>query len=173
MKVIDLKSKIRSIPDFPKKGVIFRDITPVLQDKKAFRFLINELIKPYKNKKIDKVVGIDARGFLLAAPIALKLGAGLCIVRKKGKLPYETVAQNYSLEYGEETIEMHKDSILPGEKVLIVDDVIATGGTLKACVDLVEKLGGKIVGIAVFIELKDLKGRKKLKNYRLYSLVKF
>jgi adenine phosphoribosyltransferase len=173
MKVTDLKNKIRSIPDFPKKGVIFRDITPVLQDKKAFRFLINELIKPYKNKKIDKVVGIDARGFLLAAPIALKLGAGLCIVRKKGKLPYETVAQNYSLEYGEETIEMHKDSILPGEKVLIVDDVIATGGTLKACVDLVEKLGGKIVGIAVFIELKDLKGREKLKKYRLYSLVKF
>mgnify|MGYP000039751448 CR=1 FL=1 len=173
MRRIDLKNKIRSIPDFPKKGIIFRDITPVLQDKKSFRFLINELIKPYKNKKIDKVVGIDARGFLLAAPIAYKLGAGLCIVRKKGKLPYETVAQNYSLEYGEETIEMHKDSILPGEKVLIVDDVIATGGTLKATADLVEKLGGKIVGIVVFVELEDLKGREKLKKYRLYSLVKF
>jgi adenine phosphoribosyltransferase len=173
MKRIDLKSKIRSIPDFPKKGVIFRDITPVLQDPKAFRFLIEELIKPYKNKKIDKVVGIDARGFLLASPIALKLGAGLCIVRKKGKLPYQTVAQNYSLEYGEETIEMHKDSILKGERVLIVDDVIATGGTLKATASLVEKLGGKIVGIAVFVELKDLKGRQKLKKYPLYSLIKF
>jgi adenine phosphoribosyltransferase len=173
MKVIDLKNKIRSIPNFPKKGIIFRDITPVLQDKKAFKFLINELIKPYKNKKIDKVVGIDARGFLLAGPIALKLGAGVCIVRKKGKLPYETVSQNYSLEYGEETIEIHKDSILPGEKVLIVDDVIATGGTLKASADLVERLGGKIVGIVVFVELKELKGREKLKKYPLYSLVKF
>ena len=173
MKKIDLKNKIRSIPDFPKKGIIFRDITPVLQDSKAFKFLIKELIKPYKNKKIDKVVGIDARGFLLAAPIAYKLGAGLCIVRKKGKLPYQTVSQNYSLEYGEETIEMHKDSILPGEKVIIVDDVIATGGTLKATVDLVEKLGGKIVGISVFIELRDLKGREKLKGYKFYSLIKF
>jgi adenine phosphoribosyltransferase len=173
MKLSDLKNKIRSIPDFPKKGVVFRDITPVLQDKKAFRFLINELVKPYKNKKIDKVVGIDARGFLLASPIAFKLGAGLCIVRKRGKLPYETVAQKYSLEYGEETIEMHKDSILPGERILIVDDVIATGGTLKACANLVEKLGGKIVGIVVFVELKDLKGREKVKKYRLYSLIKF
>lgn len=173
MKKTDLKNKIRSIPDFPKKGVIFRDITPVLQDKKAFRFLINEMVKPYKNKKIDKVVGIDARGFLLAAPIAYKLKAGLCIVRKKGKLPYQTVAQNYSLEYGQETIEMHKDSILPGEKILIVDDVIATGGTLEATANLVERLGGKIVGIVVFVELKALKGREKLKKYRFYSLVKF
>jgi adenine phosphoribosyltransferase len=173
MKKIDLKSKIRSIPDFPKKGVIFRDITPALQDPKVFRFLINELAKPYKNKKIDKVVGIDARGFLLAAPIAYKLGAGLCIVRKKGKLPYRTVSQSYSLEYGEETIEMHKDSILPGEKIVIVDDVIATGGTLKATVDLVKKLGGKIVGISVFIELKGLKGREKLRGCKLHSLIKF
>jgi adenine phosphoribosyltransferase len=173
MKRIDLKNKIRSIPDFPKKGVIFRDITPVLEDPMAFRFLINELLKPYRNKKVDKVVGIDARGFLLAAPIALKLGAGLCIVRKKGKLPYKTVSQNYSLEYGEETIEMHKDSILPGEKVLIVDDVIATGGTLKAAANLVEKLRGKIVGIVVFVELKDLKGREKLKKYPFYSLINF
>jgi adenine phosphoribosyltransferase len=173
MKKIDLKNKIRSIPDFPKKGVIFRDITPVLQDPRSFRFLIEELTKPYKKKKIDKVVGIDARGFLLAAPIAYKLGAGLCIVRKKGKLPYETVSQNYSLEYGEETIEMHKDSISPGEKVLIVDDVIATGGTLKATADLVEKLGGKIVGICLFVELRDLKGREKLKKYKVNSLIKF
>jgi len=173
MKKIDLKNKIRSIPDFPKKGVIFRDITPVLQDPRSFRFLIEELTKPYKKKKIDKVVGIDARGFLLAAPIAYKLGAGLCIVRKKGKLPYETVAQNYSLEYGEETIEMHKDSISPGEKVLIVDDVIATGGTLKATADLVENLGGKIVGICLFVELRDLKGREKLKKYKVNSLIKF
>jgi adenine phosphoribosyltransferase len=172
MKRTDLKKKIRSIPDFPKKGVIFRDITPVLQDPRAFRFLIKELVKPYKNKKVDKVVGIDARGFLLAAPIALKLNAGLCIVRKKGKLPYKTVSQNYSLEYGEETIEMHEDSILPGEKVLIVDDVIATGGTLKATADLVERLGGKIVGISLFVELKDLKGREKLKKYKLNSLIK-
>jgi len=173
MKKIDLKNKIRSIPDFPKKGVIFRDITPVLEDPKAFRFLIDELAKPYKNKKIDKVVGIDARGFLLAAPIAYKLKAGVSIVRKKGKLPYKSVSQNYSLEYGEETIEIHEDSILPGEKVLIVDDVIATGGTLKAAADLVEKLGGEIVGISVFIGLEDLKGHEKLKKYKLRSLIKF
>jgi adenine phosphoribosyltransferase len=173
MKREDLKKLIRSIPDFPKKGIIFRDITPVLQNPKAFRFLIKELIKPYKNKKIDKVVGIDARGFLLAAPIAYELKAGLCIVRKKGKLPFKTVSQNYSLEYGEETIEMHQDSISPKEKVLIVDDVIATGGTLKATADLVEKLGGKIVGIALFVELESLRGREKLKKYKVNSLVKF
>jgi adenine phosphoribosyltransferase len=144
-----------------------------LQDPKVFRFLINELIKSYKNKKIDKVVGVDARGFLLTTPIAYKLGAGLCIVRKNGKLPYQTVSQSYSLEYGEETIEMHKESILPGEKIVIVDDVIATGGTLKATVDLIKKLGGKIAGISVFIELKDLKGREKLRDYKLHSLIKF
>jgi len=173
MKNIDFKEKIRSIPDFPKKGVIFRDITPVLQEPKLFKALINKLANPYKNKKIDVVVGIDARGFLLSAPIAYKLGTGVAIVRKKGKLPYKTVAQNYSLEYGNESIEMHEDSILPGQSVLLVDDVIATGGTMKATCDLVEKLGGKIVEILFFIELKDLKGKEKLKKYKVRSLIKF
>ena len=173
MKNINFKERIRSIPDFPKKGVIFRDITPVLQDPKLFKTLIDKLTKPYKNKKIDVVVGIDARGFLLSAPIAYKIGTGVAIVRKKGKLPYKTVAQNYSLEYGNESIEMHEDSILPGQRVLLVDDVIATGGTMKATCDLVEKLGGKIVEILFFIELKDLKGREKLKKYKVRSLIKF
>lgn len=173
MRKIDFKSKIRSIPDFPKKGVIFRDITPVLADPEYFRALINKLIKSYRKKKIEVVVGIDARGFLLASPLAYKLRAGLAIVRKKGKLPYQTVFQDYLLEYGKEIVEMHIDSIKPGQKVLIVDDVMATGGTLKATADLVEKLGGKIVGICVFVELLDLKGRKKLKKYKLKSLVKF
>jgi len=173
MRKVDFKSKIRSIPDFPKKGVIFRDITPVLENPRAFKLLIDELVRPYRKKKIDLVVGIDARGFLLAAPIAYKLGAGLAIVRKKGKLPYKTIVQNYDLEYGKETIEMHMDSIRPGQKVLIVDDVIATGGTLRAVADLVEKLGGKIVNISLFVELKSLKGREKLKKYKVNSLVKF
>ncbi len=172
-KKINFKEKIRSIPDFPKKGIIFRDITPVLQDPKVFKSLIDELAKPYKNKKIDVVVGIDARGFLLAAPLAYKLKAGLVIVRKKGKLPYKTVSQEYLLEYGKEKIEMHQDSILPGQRVLMVDDVIATGGTMKAACDLIEKLGGKIVGVLFFVELKDLKGRQKLKKYKVRSLVKF
>lgn len=172
MKNIDFKSKIRSFPDFPKKGVIFRDITPVLQEPKLFKALIDRLVKPYKNKKIDAVVGIDARGFLLSAPIAYKLGAGVAIVRKKGKLPYKTITQNYFLEYDKETIEMHQDSILPEQRVLLVDDVIATGGTMKATCDLIEKLGGKIVEILFFIELKDLKGREKLKKYKIRSLIK-
>jgi len=173
MKKIDFKKEIRSIPDFPKKGIVFRDITPVLQNPKVFKALIKELAKPYKNKKIDLVVGIDARGFLLAAPIAYELGTGMVIVRKKGKLPFKTISKNYSLEYGVETIEMHKDSILPGQKVLIVDDVIATGGTMKATADLVRRLGGKIVEILFFVELKNLGGRKKLRKYKIRSLVKF
>ncbi|MDO8424754.1 MAG: adenine phosphoribosyltransferase [bacterium] len=170
---IDFKKKIRAIPDFPKKGVIFRDITPVLNDPKAFKALIDKSTSLYKNKKIDVVVGIDARGFLLAAPVAYKLNAGLAIVRKKGKLPFKCICQDYSLEYGTASIEMHIDSIRPGQRVLLIDDVIATGGTIRAAADLVEKLGGKIVGILFFIELKGLKGKEKLKKYPIKSLVKF
>ncbi len=166
MKNINFKNKTRSIPDFHKKGVIFRDITPVLNDAKLFKLLIDKLSLPYKNKKIDVVVGIDARGFLLAAPVAYKLGTGMAIVRKKGKLPFKTLYQEYSLEYGKEAIEMHTDAVKPGQRVLLIDDVIATGGTIKATADLVEKLGGEIVGILFFIELKGLKGREKLKKYK-------
>lgn len=168
-----LKSKIRSIPDFPKKGVIFRDITPVLNDPKLFKILINKLTLPYKSKKIDVVVGIDARGFLLAAPLAYKLKAGLAIVRKKGKLPFKTLSREYSLEYGKTAVEMHIDAVLPGQRILLVDDVIATGGTMKATCNLVEKLGGKIIGILFFVELLGLRGRQKLKKYKIKSLIKF
>lgn len=168
-----IKSKIRSIPDWPQKGVVFRDITPVLQDKKLFRALIDELAKPYLKKKIDLVVGIDARGFLLATGVAYKLKAGVAIVRKKGKLPYKTIRQKYTLEYAANVLEMHRDAISPGQRVLLIDDVLATGGTMKASVDLVKKLGGKIIGIVFFIELKDLKGRRKLKNLPIKSLVEF
>jgi len=173
MNLEDLKSKIRSIPDWPQKGVIFRDITPVLENKKLFRFLIDEIAKFCRRKKIDKIVGIDARGFILASALAYKLKTGLSIVRKKGKLPWKTVRKNYKLEYAAETLEMHKDAVKPGEKILLCDDLLATGGTMKATADLVKKLGGKIVGILFFIELENLRGRKKLKGYRVKSLIKF
>jgi adenine phosphoribosyltransferase len=168
-----IKSKIRSIPDWPQKGVVFRDITPVLQDKKLFRALIDELAKPYLKKKIDLVVGIDARGFLLATGVAYKLRAGVAIVRKKGKLPYQTIRQKYTLEYASNVLEMHRDAVLPGQRVLLIDDVLATGGTMKASVDLVKKLGGKIIGIVFLIELKALKGRRKIKGYPIRSLIVF
>ncbi len=168
-----IKSKIREIPDWPKKGVGFKDITPLLEDKDVFRKAINLLAKPYLKKKIDKVVGIDARGFLLAAAVAYRLGAGIAIVRKKGKLPWKTICQEYDLEYGSNTIEIHKDSILPGERVLLVDDVLATGGTMEAAVSLVEKLKGKIVSVDFLMELTFLNGRKKIKKYKVRSLVKY
>lgn len=170
---LDLKSKIRSIPDWPKKGIVFRDITPVLEDAKLFRHLIDQLAKPYLKKKIDIIVGIDARGFILAAALAYKLKTGLGIVRKSGKLPYKTIKKKYSLEYASNILEMHQDTIKPGQKVLLVDDLLATGGTMKAAVDLVKKLGGKVVGIEFFIGLKDLKGIKKLKGYPIKSLIYF
>jgi len=173
MNLEDLKSKIRSIPDWPQKGVIFRDITPVLENKKLFRFLIDEIAKFCRGKKIDKIVGIDARGFILASALAYKLKTGLSIVRKKGKLPWKTVRKNYKLEYAAETLEMHKDAVKPGEKILLCDDLLATGGTMKATADLVKKLDGKIVGILFFIELENLRGRKKLKGYKVKSLIKF
>jgi len=146
---MNLKDKIREIPDFPKKGVNFKDITPLLEDPKYFKQAIDLLINQLGDttSKLNKIVAIDARGFLIASALAYKLGAGIVIVRKKGKLPHKTVACDYDLEYGKEILEIHKDSIKPGEKVLIVDDVLATGGTVKATVDLVEKLGGKIIGI--------------------------
>jgi adenine phosphoribosyltransferase len=153
--------------------VIFRDITPVLENKRLFQFLIDNLGKFYQNKKIDKIVGIDARGFILASALAYKLKTGLAIVRKKGKLPYKTIKKKYTLEYATETLEIHSDAINSGENVLLVDDLLATGGTMKATTDIVKKLGGKIIGILFFIELEDLKGRKKLKGYPVKSLIKF
>lgn len=172
-KSLKLKDYIRDIPDFPKPGILFRDITTLLKDKNAFKDAVNALVNKYKNKKIDVVVAVEARGFVLGGTIAYKLGAGFIPVRKKGKLPWKTHAVTYSLEYGTDTLEMHTDAIRPGDRVLIVDDLIATGGTVKAVADLVKNLKGKIVGIAFLIELSELAGRKQLKGYPVYSLIKY
>jgi adenine phosphoribosyltransferase len=169
---MNLKKHIREIPNWPKKGITFYDITTLLQDQKAFKYTIDEMAKPFKNKKVDKVVGIDARGFLFASAMAYKLKTGLAIVRKKGKLPHKTFKRKYSLEYAADSIEMHRDSIMKREKVLLVDDVLATGGTMRATIDLVEKMKGNIVGISFLSELDFLKGRKKIKNNKVNSLIK-
>ncbi len=168
-----VKSKIREIPDWPKPGVNFKDITPLLENKEIFPKIIDELCKPYLNKKIDKIVVIDARGFLLASAMAYKLKSGIAIIRKQGKLPSKTISKKYALEYGSNTIEIHKDSILSGEKVLLVDDVLATGGTMKAAIDLVKKLKGEIIGVDFLIELSYLNGRKTLKGYNIRALVNY
>ena len=173
MNLQTLKQKIRSVPNWPKKGVVFRDITPILENKITFQFLVNELAKLAGKQKIDKVVGIDARGFILASALAYKLKTGLAIVRKKGKLPSKTIGQKYALEYASETLEMHRDAIKKGEKILIVDDVLATGGTMQATVSMVKKLDGKIMGILFLIELPGLQGRAKLKNQKIASLLTF
>lgn len=172
---MDLKSKIREISDWPKKGINFKDITTLLQDSVAFREAIDSLAGPLTDKGIDKVVGIDARGFLVAAPVAYRIGAGLSIVRKPGKLPSATIEQEYTLEYASNIIQMHTDAILPGEKVILVDDLIATGGTALAACDLIEKLGGKILGVSCIIDLPFLAGSKKLRKrgYAVKSLVEY
>jgi len=170
---IDLKKYIRSIPDFPKPGILFRDITTLLKDKEAFRVAVDELAAKYQDKKIDCVVAVEARGFILGGAIAHKLGAGFVPVRKKGKLPHKTKSATYELEYGVDTLEMHNDAIGPGTKVLIVDDLLATGGTVKAVCDLVKQSEGKIEGIAFLIELTDLKGTDKLKGFEVFSLIKY
>ena len=168
-----IKSKIREIPDWPKKGVSFKDITPLLVEPEAFQQVIDWLVQPYLNQKIDKIIGIDARGFIFASALAYKLKTGLSIVRKKGKLPWQTVSQTYDLEYASNIIEMHKDAVQPGEKVLLVDDVLATGGTMKACVNLVKQLGGEIISIDFLIELDYLKGREQIKDYNIRSLIHY
>ena len=168
-----IKTIIRDVPDFPKKGIMFKDITPLLADHAAFTETINGMAERYKGRGITKVLGIEARGFLLAAPIAMALGAGIVPVRKKGKLPYRTVSATYALEYGEDTLQIHEDAIRKGEKVLIVDDVLATGGTAGAVCDLVDKLGGKVESIAMLIELGFLNGRAKLPGREVFSLIKY
>ena len=168
-----LEKSIRNIPDFPKPGILFRDITTLLKDKKAFKLAVDEMVDIYKDKKIDKVVGIESRGFILGAAVAYNLGAGFVLARKKGKLPCDTRSVTYSLEYGTDTLEIHKDALAKDERVLIVDDLMATGGTIGGVIDLVEQFKAKIVGIAFVIELVDLKGNSKLKSYPYTSLVKF
>ncbi len=173
MKGIDLRNSVRSIPDFPKPGILFRDITTLLSDKKAFRCAVDSLADKFKNKKIDTVVAVEARGFIFGGALAHKLGAGFVPVRKKGKLPWKTESVTYDLEYGKDTLEIHRDAIAANKKILIVDDLLATGGTVKAVTDLIKQLKGKISGIAFLIELKDLKGKNKLKGYPVYSLIKY
>ena len=173
MKKMNLKNHIRNIPDFPKAGILFKDITTLLKNKKAFKYAVDTLSAKFKDKRIDLVVAVEARGFILGGAIAHKLGAGFVPVRKKGKLPAATNSVTYDLEYGSDTLEMHHDAINPGEKVLIVDDLLATGGTVKAVTDLVKQIQGKIAGIVFLIELKDLKGIDKLKDYPVFSLIKY
>ncbi|KKS17939.1 MAG: Purine nucleoside phosphorylase [Parcubacteria group bacterium GW2011_GWC1_41_7] len=168
-----IREKIREIPNWPKHGVSFKDITPLLEDKLLFSKVIDELAKPYLKTKIDKIVGIDARGFLLASALAYKLKTGVAIIRKKGKLPAKIISKEYSLEYASNTIEMHQDSILPGEKVLIIDDVLATGGTIKAALGLVKQLEGKVSGVEFLIELKYLNGRRIIKGQKVKSLISY
>ncbi|MFC1804777.1 adenine phosphoribosyltransferase [Candidatus Omnitrophota bacterium] len=168
-----LEAYIRDIPDFPKKGIIFKDITTLLKDKDAFAAALRALADKYKDQKIDSVLAVEARGFIFGGAIAEKLGAGFVPVRKKGKLPAKTQSITYSLEYGTDTLEIHEDAIKPGDKILIIDDLLATGGTSKAVCDLVKQLKGEVAGIAFLIELEFLKGRDKLKDYPLFSLIKY
>lgn len=170
---MDLKKYIKDIPDFPEPGVLFRDVTPLLSDKDAYQESIRLLSDFAKEKKVDLVVGPEARGFLFGCPVALALNCGFVPVRKPGKLPREVVSQSYDLEYGSNEIQMHSDSIQPGQNVLIVDDLLATGGTVDAAVSLIEKMGGNVVGIAFLIELEALKGRELLKDYDVYSVLKY
>ena len=171
--VDDLKRYIRDIPDFPKKGILFRDITTLLSNPGAFKTSIDQLVSQFLNKGIQKVVGIESRGFLTAAPLAYHLGAGFIPVRKRGKLPHKTNSVTYELEYGVDTLEIHDDAILKGEKVLIADDLLATGGTASATCDLVEKSGGHVAGVAFLIELSGLNGREKLKKHNVFSLIQY
>jgi adenine phosphoribosyltransferase len=171
--VENLTALIRDIPDFPEPGIIFKDITPVLADGPAFATLVDALAEPFLEVGVDKVAGIEARGFTLATPVAERLGAGFIPVRKPGKLPYETVREDYALEYGTDSLEIHTDAAARGEKVLLVDDVIATGGTAAAAIRLLRKIGADVVGFSVFIELAFLDGAKKLDGVPLHALVKY
>jgi adenine phosphoribosyltransferase len=168
-----LKSLIRSVPDFPKPGILFYDITTLLKDKAGFAELIDAFAQYYIGKQIDLVLGIEARGFIFGPALAYRLNAGFVPVRKPGKLPAETVTVKYDLEYGSDALEIHKDAILPGQRVIIVDDLLATGGTMQATIDLVKQLGGEVAGIAVAIELDFLKGRDRFKEYDVLSLLHY
>ena len=168
-----LKKIIRDVPDFPKKGVLFKDITTLLKDPASFQRTVDLMSHRYVGKGVDVVVGVEARGFIVGAALAYKLGAGVILVRKPGKLPHKTHKASYKLEYGEDSLEIHQDAISPGQKVLIADDVLATGGTVSAVINLVEKMGGQIVECAFLSEIEALNGRSKIKNYPVFALIKF
>ncbi len=170
---MDLKDFIRDVPDFPKKGIIFKDITTLLKDKDAFKEAIDRMCEPFLDKKVDKIVAIESRGFIFGGAMAYKMGVGFNIARKPGKLPWEKIRETYALEYGEDSLEIHKDAVKKGENVLLVDDLLATGGTSLALAKLVEKIGGNVSGISFLIELTFLNGREKLKDYNIHTVIKF
>jgi len=170
---MNIKSYIREVPDWPIEGVSFKDITTLLQDSNALKYVIDKMTEPFLNKKIDKVVAIESRGFLLATPIAYKIGCGISLVRKKDKLPFKTIKESYKKEYGFDMLTMHQDTIVKDEKILIIDDIIATGGTIETTIKLVKRLGGKVVGISSIVDLPFLGGSKKLKKYHLHYLVSY
>lgn len=173
MSALELKSFIRDIPDFPKPGILFRDITPLLASASAFRETIRQLAEPFRKRGIDAIVAAEARGFIFAAPLALELNAGFVPIRKPGKLPFDTHAFHYELEYGTDTLEMHVDGVSAAQKVLVVDDLLATGGTVGACCKLLERVGAEVVACAFVIELAGLKGRSALPNQEVFSLITY
>lgn len=170
---MDLKKYIREIPDFPIKGVLFRDVTTLLKEPEPMRYVIDTIVEKYQDQRVDKLVSIEARGFIFGGVIAYRLGCGFVPVRKPGKLPAATVAMDYALEYGKNTIEIHKDAITPGDRVLVFDDVLATGGTVKATCELIEKLGGTVIGCAFVSDLTYLGGSAKLSRYEVFSLIQY
>lgn len=171
--MVQLAELIRDIPDFPKPGILFKDITTLLRDPKGFRASVDALTERFRDRPIDLVVGMESRGFILGAPVAYNLGAGFVPVRKVGKLPAETLTVQYDLEYGTNTLEIHRDAIQPGQKVLLVDDLLATGGTVGATLELVEQLGAEVVGVGFLIELAFLKGRERLGKYDVQTIITF
>ncbi|NLK71594.1 MAG: adenine phosphoribosyltransferase [Clostridiales bacterium] len=171
--MLNLKDKIRDIPDFPEKGILFRDITTLLQDKEAFKMAVDELKKITDEYEFDLIIGPESRGFIVGTPLAYATGKGFVPVRKPGKLPYKTIRFAYDLEYGSDVLEIHMDAIKEGEKVIIVDDLLATGGTLLSTIRLVEQLGGEVAAVLVLIELTDLNGRDKLQKYNVRSLIQY
>lgn len=170
---MDLKPYIRDVPDFPTPGILFRDITPLLQSPLAFGYVIDRLVEHYSGRPVDAIVAIEARGFIFGAPLATSMGKPLVLARKEGKLPWDSHRAEYSLEYGTSVVEIHKDGITPGGGVLVVDDLLATGGTLAAAADLVEQVGGRVESLAIVIELTELEGRNRLQGYDVLSLVKY
>ncbi|HUP83205.1 MAG TPA: adenine phosphoribosyltransferase [Candidatus Limnocylindria bacterium] len=168
-----LRAKIREIPDFPKPGILFYDITTLLKDAGAFKEAVQLMLDPFRDKQIDAVVGMESRGFIFSAPMAIELGAGFVPVRKLGKLPAETASVEYALEYGTNTLEIHKDALKPGQKVLIVDDLLATGGTVLGTIELVKTLKAEVVGLAFLVELLFLKGRERLGEYTTHSVIQY
>jgi len=170
---VDLASLIRDVPDFPIKGVLFKDLTTLLQDARGFHEAVDAIARPYRGQQIDVVAAIESRGFIFAAPVAYLLGAAFVPIRKPGKLPSETISVEYTLEYGTNTLELHRDAIKPGQRVLLVDDLLATGGSAKAAVQLLERLGGQVVGIAFLVSLTFLKGADNLPGYDIYTVIDF